>query len=234
MEQIFSLLKQAEKASQLALDSSGKIGYPCLGVVTNVKDPEGKRRIKVANGVSPVDSDWLRRLSHSPQVDAQLPEVGQTVLIFYADGLETNGYYLQIVNDTNPPRAKESAPDDHSEAIRGSRDATVGGDDDLGVDGKISVDAGESITINAGTSIRFQTTSGAFLELGATGFVTLSDAYGHVWTLGGSSGSTWTWNANGAAINVINANDFTINSKSIATLTAQDSRGDHLVTRGWS
>ncbi|BAY23709.1 hypothetical protein NIES2100_35010 [Calothrix sp. NIES-2100] len=234
MEKLFELWLTAEKASQIALDQQGRHQYPVLAVVTNNSDPENKRRIKVSLPSSPnLESDWLRRILPYPQIDPPLPAVGQTVLILYIDGVETNGFYLSVVNATNPPRSKDSAQNDYSESIPGNRSTEINGNDDLTVNKTVTTSAAEDITIKAGKSIKFQTDSGAYLELSEAGFVTLADAYGHKWTLGGSGGNAWVWDANGASIQVVNATNFSINNHQIATVGATDTHGDTITNRGW-
>lgn len=234
MERIFDIWLTAEKASQIALDQQGRHQYPVLAIVTNTSDPENKRRIKVSLPSSPgLESDWLRRLLPYPQVDPPLPAVGQTVLILYVDGVETNGFYLSTVNATNPPRSKDSVQNDYSEGIPGNREIEIAGDDDLTVNQNVNTSAGEDITVKAGKSIRFQTDSGAYLELSEAGLVMLGDAFGHKWTLGGAGGNAWVWDANGASIQVVNASNYSINGHQIATVGAIDTHGDTITNRGW-
>ncbi|AUT00886.1 hypothetical protein CLI64_11025 [Nostoc sp. CENA543] len=241
---LFDLLLQAQRATQIALDQQGRVPYPTLGVVVSNQDPEGQRRIKVVTASNPlVQSDWIRRLVPYRQYDPPLPQVGQTVLILYADGLETNAYYLQIVNDTNPPLDKSDAIDDHASVIDGDRTASIKGDDTTTVDGSstlevsnditnncdgdFSVDSEQNINMQAVQDLVLFASRYLRLQAGATNFIELGfDGTNRI-------SGTWTINLMGASINFINGSTVTLNGKSLATVGAIDSDGDTIVNKGW-
>jgi phage baseplate assembly protein gpV len=239
---IFEIWHQAKASQETIAELKNKPIAPYLAVVSNIDDPDGKRKIKVAQPHNPqLETDWLRRLQPHGDIDPPLPEVGSTVLVLSVDGVETNGWYLTCVNDTNPAQDKDDAALDHYESTKGKRLLEVMRDYVLKVAQdfivsalrSVLVNATEDITFTAGKTIRFSNTIGAYLELNASGFVVLGDAYGHVWTLGGTGGSEWTWNANGSSISIINASDLSINSQSVAVIGATDSHGDQIVTKGY-
>ncbi|WP_414579116.1 phage baseplate assembly protein V [Anabaena sp. CCY 9402-a] len=232
---LFDILLQSQKASQIAIDQQGRVPYPTLAVVVDVLDPENRRRIKVSTASNPqVQSDWIRRLTPFPQYDPPMPELGQTVLVFYADGLESNAYYLQLVNDTNPAISKGDALNDRAETIPGDDTTQVAGASTLEADsitnnceGDFTVDSQQSIdmqalqdlTLFASRYLRLQAGINNFIELGFDGTNRIS--------------GNWTINLSGASINFTNASTITINGQSIATVGATDSDGDTIITKGW-
>ncbi|BAY64989.1 hypothetical protein NIES22_50900 [Calothrix brevissima NIES-22] len=242
MEQLFEILNNAQKASQIAFDLVGRINQATLGIVVNNQDPENKRRIKVSLPSSPqVQSDWLRRLSTSPNIDAPLPAIGMTVLVLFAEGVETNGYYLSLINQTNPPRDKESAQDDYSEAIPGNKVVEVGGNLDEVISGDTtqSTSGNEehrtdgNILIECGQAITLRTDSGASITLSSAGYVEIKDVLGRRIRLGGVGGVNNQWDLAGYPLTVINATSFTINGKEVATVDATTNEGDVITNRGW-
>ncbi|ALF55616.1 hypothetical protein ACX27_26685 [Nostoc piscinale CENA21] len=243
---IFEILARSERANQFAIDQQGRSPYPTLGIVVENNDPEGRRRIKVALPSNPqVQSDWIRRLTPFPQFDPPLPEIGQTVLVFYADGLETNGYYLQLVNDTNPALAKDSALNDHATAVNGTRTTTIGGDDTTTVsgsstlqasedisnecDGDFSVDAGQDILMEGLRDLKLIASRYLRIQVSPSNYIELSfDGTNRV-------GGAWTINLSGSSINFINASSsaITINGKAVAVVGAAVSGGGTVVTSGY-
>lgn len=242
MNEIFNILVQSRRASQIAMDAVGRTPYPSLGVVVNNQDPENRRRVKVALPSNPtLESDWLMRLSPYPFVDAPLPQIGQTVLILYADGIETNGWYLSVMNDTNPSRDKQDAIKDLSEEIPGNKDVSIKGDKTEAVEGSVetSIEGNEDhrtegdIVVECGKALTLKTDSGASITLSSTGFVEIKDALNRRIRLGGPGGVTNQWDLAGFPLTVINASSFTINGQEVATLGAMDNDGDTLISKGW-
>ncbi|MBD2452243.1 hypothetical protein H6G76_35120 [Nostoc sp. FACHB-152] len=243
MQELFKVIKDSERANQIALDSVGRTPYPTLSIVTNVSDPANRRRIKVALPSSPgLESDWIRRLQTHPFIDPPLPTVGQTVLLFYADGNESNAFYLSIVNDTNPPANKDDIIKDYSEVIPGDKLSTVRGDDSLTVDGKITTNADDikwssekdiaaevkgNIFMNALQAITLQAAQYVMFKAGTWAIKIFSNGTTQM------SGGVLTIDCGGFGFHLTNVGTMTINGKSITTLGAVDSRGDSLVQRGW-
>lgn len=245
MNSLFEVWARSERASQLAIDQQGRSPYPTLAIVVQNQDPENRRRIKVALPHNPqVQSDWIRRLTPFPQFDPPLPQIGQTVLIFYADGLETNGYYLQLVNDTNPVLDKESALNDHHTAIPGHRKIEVSGNNTTAVEGDSTLEA-NNVSIVADTDFNLDADRDILMEgqrdlkllaarylriqVSPTNYIELSfDGTNRV------SGA-WTINLSGSSINFINAgsNAITINGKAVAVVGANNSDGSTVVTSGY-
>lgn len=158
---LFDDLFQATKAAPLALDLEGRSYAPYLAIVTNNADPQGDRRIKVTQpGAPTLETDWIRRLQPSPYIDPPLPPVGSTVLVLSIDGDTTNGWYLQCVNQTNPPLAKADPISDHHQRVPGDQSINVGSTFTLTVDGgaSITVGPGNVVTVSA-SEILVDTTS---------------------------------------------------------------------------
>jgi hypothetical protein len=244
----------ARNAEQL----EGRRLFPTTAIVVENNDPEYRRRIKVADPSygGKVASNWINAFRVSENSDPPLPKVNQLVMVFYADGDPEKGYYLALMTDTNPSRAKENPVDDFSEQIDGNREVVVGGnkkdiaegnhesfvggyhkiavggDSDIKIEQDFVTRANGSIDINCGESLTLRTDSGAFVSLTAAGYAIIQDAFGRKITLGGI-GNNGQWNLNNFPLEIINASDVTIAGKSVATVSAQDSRGDTLVTRGW-
>ncbi|MGJ3244932.1 MAG: phage baseplate assembly protein V [Elainellaceae cyanobacterium] len=208
MNKLFEILATSEVANRQALDSIGRQSYPIKAVVTNNNDPKSQRRIKVSDPAVPsLSSYWFRRLASSPFKDEPLPPVGSTVYVFFADGDPSDGFYLPLVNNTNPPLDKGDAINDHYEEIPGDRNIFVAGKFTLKNEAGIKVhgsdDGTYSIENASSTKITIQP-SGA-IEIDA-------------------SGNTFS---------ITNASDATIEGKSVATIGAVDTSGDALITRGW-
>jgi hypothetical protein len=244
MVNLIELLHNSQKATQVALDSQGRSPYGTLGVVVKNEDPDKKRRIKVALASSPqLESDWLRRLSTTPFVDEALPLIGQTVLVLWADGLETNGYYLTVNNLTNPPRDKEDIIKDYSAEIPGNKSVLVNGNDDLTVKGEVEVTSEKSVTAKADLDCKVEVKRNFIAQ--ALQAITLSAAQyvllqAGTWAIklfsnGTSemSGGVLTVNCAGFGFRLINVGTMSINDKPVVVLGATDSDGDTIVTRGW-
>lgn len=244
MVNLIELLHNSQKATQVALDSQGRSPYPTLGVIVQNVDPEKKRRVKVALASSPqLESDWLRRLDISPFSDPCVPTIGQTVLVLWADGLETNGYYLTVNNLTNPPRDKEDIVKDYSSEIPGNKSVLVNGNDDLTVKGEALITSEKSVTTKADLDCKVEVKRNFIAQ--ALQAITLSAAQyillqAGTWAFklysNGTSemtGGILTVNCGGFGLAFTNVGTMTINGKQICTTGAVDSRGDSLVTKGW-
>ncbi|MFN6531034.1 phage baseplate assembly protein V [Nostoc sp. ChiSLP03a] len=245
MNNIFEILNQSRLANQIALDQQGRIPYPTLAAVTTNIDPLNKRRIKVSLPSSPsLESDWIRRLDIAPGVDANLPPINSTVLILFVDGLESNGYYLPIINDTNPPKDKEDVVNDYYSSIPGDRNVSVSGTDTLNVSDEVAINSEKSITSTATEDVKAYSKRNIFMQ--ALQAITLSAAQyvllqAGTWSFklfsnGTSqmSGGILTIDCGGQGVHFTNCSTMSINGKEICTIDATDSRGDHITTKGWS
>ena len=212
MDLLTSLLR-AEQAADHAQDLQGRATYPVLCTVTNNDDPQGRRRIRCTVPAAPsLETTWLRRLETLPGFDPPLPTVGQTVLVLFVDGLETNGWYVSAVNATNPPEAKQSAQDDlYLTVPQGRLQLTVGA-------AQVTIENDGQVVVQNG---------GATITVSAVGAVTVTA--GAAITL--DAGSTLTLRADTVAFDTSSA---TLGGNQIATVGALDSRGDTLTTKGWA
>lgn len=244
---IFEILHNADRASKFALDLENRELFPTIAVVTNNKDPENKRRIKVALPASPgLESDWIRPLQTSPALDPPLPQVGSTVLYLSVDGT-LNSWYLNCLNDTNPPLDKDDPVIDHREKTLGKRILDVVKDYVIKVVQNLFIDAEGNINIKAGQRVTISNTAGASITLHEAGVAILSDNLGNKVILGGSTNGLGypsdiiceiltgniRFNMNGNAVEFLNTGNIAINSKSVATVGALDSDGDTLINRGY-
>jgi len=124
IEEIFRIWHQSVESNSRSLDSSGKITYPSLALVSSIN--ADNRTIRVADPVNPsIESSDLRRLRASASQDTYLPSIGSTVLCWYIDGIFSNGWFFPVENATNPPLLKEDPLRDHSEIFPGSFTITV-------------------------------------------------------------------------------------------------------------
>lgn len=161
-------LGQLQDISKVASNFAGRNIAPYLALVTNNDDPEDKRRIKVINPANPqLETTWLRRLDVTRGCDQPLPKVGETVLIFSVDGVDTNGWYLYCVNATNPAIAKEDVLNDF--AFEGEGRYRVTAQNTI----TIEVASGAAIVINANGSVSIM--SPTTVTLAANDFVINSD-----------------------------------------------------------
>ncbi len=245
MNNIFEILNQSQKANQIAIDQQGRMPYPTLGICVDNADPQNKRRIKVALPSSPsLSSDWIRRLDIAPGVDANLPPINSTVLILFVDGLESNGYYLPIINDTNPPKDKEDIVNDYYSSIPGSKNVSVSGTDTLNVSGEVAINSEKSITSTATEDVKAYSKRNIFMQalqaitLSAAQYVLLQAGtwFVKLYSNGTSEmgGGVLTVNCGGFGLRLINVGTMSINDKPVVVVGATDSRGDHIVTSGWS
>lgn len=189
-------LVQLDTVSKGANDLIGRNLAPYLAVVANIDDPLEMRRIKVISPVNPnLETDWIRRLDITNQLDAPLPKIGQTVIVFSIDGVLTNGWYLTVINATNKPLDKEDAAKDFQ----------------LESEGRYKVVAENTIELLSN--------SGATIKIEPSGQIEISTS------------ETIKLLANSIELET---NSATINGSAIATVGAIDSRGDVLVSKGWT
>jgi len=195
--------------------------------------------------------------------DEPVVPVGTTVLVGFAEGNPSDCYLIRTLsNDTNPPDPTQQNPTlDNTEEIPGNERRLVaqdsrhevGGDHTQEIQGNLSVTCQSdqvnisapmgdinvsasgagvgSVIITGDFSVTLQ--QGGASLVGQNGTWIFSNANGQSWTLGGTSGSEWTFNLGGATLNITGAGDAKINGNSIAVVGAVDSRGDHLVSRGY-
>lgn len=244
MKEIFEILLNSQRANQVALDQAGRSPYPTLAVCVQNDDDQNRRRIKVALPSNPsVQSDWVRRLDVTPYCDNPVVAIGQTVLIFYVDGLDTNMWYLPLINDVNPPRDKEDPLKDCSREIPGNNELTIKGDDTKAVEGKITANGGdiefnseedftvdtdkdismtcdEKLTLFAQQYLKLQAGPSNWIQLGANGDSSVS--------------GNWVFDMGGATLSFVNVGGFSINGEQICTTGAVDSDGDVIVNKGWT
>jgi len=232
--------------------------FPVLGIVSNNKDPENRRRVKIVDPLfgGIVDSAWINPIRVTQNYDPPLPQVNQMVIVFFVNGDNENGWYLPVMSDTNPSRSKIDAIADESYRVEGNRTTTidgdevstvegdttvnVGGDSDINLAGDVDADIQQNIDVRGeGTllidmagQVVIRNDSGAFIQLGGNGIVTIQDAFGRRITLGGV-GLGGQWNLNNLPLEIVNATSVTINSKQIATVGAVDNDGDTIVNKGW-
>jgi hypothetical protein len=223
LEDLFQKILNADAAAPIALDQKNRVPACFLGVVTRNDDPEKQRRILVSSPIIPgLDSYWVRRLQVMPFFDPPMPTIGQTVLLLSIAGDFINTFYLSVVNDTNAPiPGKKNVLDDSYQEIPGNGTTELRG----------------NLEVMAGKSIKLVTASGSYVELNESGEVVIASASGHKMTLGGSNGAI-ALDAQGGTINGINAGDFKLSTsasggKTVATVTAPDTRGDTLIGAGW-
>jgi Type VI secretion system/phage-baseplate injector OB domain len=214
---IFRTLVESQKANQVALEGLGRCYGLLFAIVTNTADPNQLRRIKCTTeskgGLT--ETDWLMALKVIPGFDPPIPPVGSSVIIGFINGDPHDGVYLgSTINRTNPQDQAQADPvKDNTQIIPG--------------DSLERID--QSLTIKVGKTFTLQNDAGAKIILNEDGHVILEDAFNNRMTLG----ETLTIALPGNTMQVTGASDVTIASKSVATIGAQDSRGDTLVSRGW-
>jgi hypothetical protein len=226
-----------------------------LAIVTDNNDPSGERRIRVTREIqgSQSQSYWIQCGRSTSFTDEPLPPIGTPVLIALVGGDPHDVYFLRTLsNQKNPPDKAQSnpikdntieIPGDERKSIRGNLDHDVSGAETRNIDGNltITVNGGNlsidstlgRIDINALDSVNITNESGASIRLMEDGSVLIADKFGKILTWGGGNGTIYNWNMNGANFTITNAANASINGKQIATIGAQDSRGDNLTTRGW-
>lgn len=206
MSPLLDILVNAKRANQLANDLQSR-QPPYLGIVTNNRDPNQERRIKVTDAASPgVESHWLRRIKSEPYTDACLPAIGSTVLVIPVEGDATNGWYVSLENATDPPHPKQDAINDRHQLVPGDQLQRVGKN--------YTLEVGDSLTLKAGSvEWVFNSDGEGGLTLKQTGDV--------------------NWDFGNAALYCTNVLDFKINGKSVTVVGAPDTDGDLLTGRGY-
>lgn len=213
MNQIFEALFSSAQAAPYANDLSNRQVFTVLAAVANNNDPDGLRRIRCTDPVNPnLETHWLRRATHAPGLDAQLPQIGETVRVTFIEGDPSSGFYDSAVNLVNPPLDKADPVSDTYEALRGDRTTTIAKSD--------LTDCTDSSTLKVGKTIRLENFAGAFIELSEDGSVTISNG-------------TVKLELNGSAMAISGATSLSVNGKEILSLGSVDSDGDVSVSRGW-
>jgi len=235
-----------------------------LATVTAIDPNTRRIRVSRENQGDIAQTDWIQAGRSTSFADEPLPPIGTTVLIGYCEGNPHDGYYLRsFANATNPPDPTQQQPEnDNTIVIPGNERRTVAGMQYDGVTGDRTIETGtgtngaltvttegavqvesttESIDVTALSpegkvtimgfqSVKLSDAFGASIEI-ANGLITIQDSLGRKIVMGGGS---WQFDLNGGTINYLNAGNVTINGKSVATVDALDSRGDTLITRGWT
>ncbi|QVQ57083.1 baseplate protein [Anabaena phage Elbi] len=239
--------------------------FPVLSVVVNNSDPENRRRIKIADPLfgNLVESNWIRPIRVSQNQDNPLPQINQMVIVWFVDGDSEKGYYLPVINDTNPSRDKLDAVNDSAVRIEGNNSLIVDGNDsgeiggnqtiaiageqNLNVDGNLIENIGGDIDQNVTGKIEVRSESTILID--ADGTIIIKNDSGAFISLGGNGevliqdsqgrkirlGGAFnsTWDLNGLPMQFINATSITIAGKQIATVGAVDSQGHTIVNKGW-
>lgn len=223
-------------------EDAGRLRYPTLSVVTDVDDPEELARVRVANPLNPQESTgWILQVAGYWETPLT-PEVGDTVLVIWAEGDYRQGVYLPVRNKRNPPNEDCDPTQDY--ALEVPRKAVVTVQDELTVrvDGETSVRlrsldartlethrqrATEYELVSPQITLRTPTSS-SFLTISNSG-ITLYSNQPIVWNLGGQ---TLTLQNLGTVL-ATNVSSARINGKEIAVVGALDSGGDVLVNRGY-
>jgi chitodextrinase len=215
-----------------------------------------RRQIKVSREVQggQSQSSWVPAGRSNRHTDEPLPLPGTTVLVALVEGNPHDMALLRTVpNDTNPPDPNQANPEndntteipgDDRTTILGNQTHGIGGDESRETDGKVNVlcNGGEYtidipyglIRMNARNTITLSNAAGASVELGQTGAVTLTDAWGHKLVLGGgANGDVLQWDLNGATLDMINVGGFKLNNKQVIVVGSTDSDGDTNINRGY-
>ncbi|XAI95724.1 valine-glycine repeat protein G1 [Dolichospermum phage Dfl-JY23] len=134
---------------------NGRRVFPILSVVTNNKDPEGRRRVKIADPLfsNLVESNWIRPIRVSQNQDNPLPQVNQMVIVWFVDGDSEKGYYLPIINDANPSRDKNDPVNDSAVRIEGNNSLKIDGNDSEDIGGNQTVAIAGEQNINVGSDL---------------------------------------------------------------------------------
>lgn len=240
----------------------GRVASVRMGVVVNNADPQGLRRIRAteASTGGAVTTDWLWRVVDAYD-DPPLPKKNMLVEVISFEGNPHARAYRTMCNAQNRPLAKGDIVNDWYRIVPGDRDLDIGKNEhtriageefrEIGGDRTVTIDAddlkqiGDSWKVEAGKDIEFVATGniriatkgGAAIVLTASGNAYIECAAGYRLTLGGSSSTTigtdLGMNLAGGVFRFDNPQDVIIDSKSVTTIGAIDSRGDSLVTRGW-
>lgn len=248
MDRIFGTLADSARANKIALDNDSRVNFPMIAVVSANDDPDNKRRIKIHLPSCPgLESQWLYRLTPNPDLDAPVTKIGQTVMVLFQDGIETNGFYISIQNATNPPIASDEPLIDHSESTKGKRLIDIVKDFVLSVAGKWTAQIKGNIDIKSNSRITFSNLAGASLTLHEVGVAIIQDSLGNRVVLGGQTlglgypsdiifdmvTSNLTLNMNNRAVQINNASDIKIGANSVAVVGALVTNGNSVISKGY-
>lgn len=262
---VYECLLYCYKMVKRSEEMTGRRVFPILSVVTNNNDPEDRRRIKIADPLfgGVVESGWIRPIRVSQNQDNPLPQLNQMVIVWFVDGDSEKGFYLPIINDTNPTRDKSDPVNDSAVRIEGNNTLNIDKNDNLSIGGNqtIAVTGEQNINVdgkkieNIGGAIdqnvtgKIEVRSESTILIDAQGNIIIKNDSGAFISLGGSGevliqdsagrklrlGGAFnsTWDLNGLPMQFINATSVKINAKEIATVGAVDSRGDTITNKGW-
>jgi len=255
MEEYNKLMKFVYEAAKLAIDQKGRQLYPLVAAVSDNKDPDNKRRIKVSDPTKggKVDSEWIKPMRIMPQLDTPMPRIGDSVLLLFLNGDPLDGLYIPMSNETNQPLDKVDPINDLSQIIPGNEIKKVIGNIETTISGEISkfvngvseefydkfykLYSKAEMILSSKTSMLVQgdiiaslASQGCSVTL-TNGVITWSWANGSK-TMTMVDGNV-AMNLGGGTFSIIGASGASINGKQIATIGALDTRGDTLTTRGW-
>ncbi|AND75512.1 baseplate protein [Nostoc phage N1] len=262
---VYECLLYCYKFAKHSEELQGRRVFPILSVVTNNKDPEERRRIKIADPLfgNLVESGWIRPIRVSQNQDNPLPQINQMVIVWFVDGDSEKGFYLPVINDTNPSRDKQDSVNDSAIRIEGNNSLKVDGNDsgeiggnqtlaiageqNINVDGNMIENIGGDIDQNVDGKIEVRSESTILID--ADGTIIIKNDSGAFISLGGNGevliqdsagrkirlggGFNSTWDLNNLPMSFINATSVTIAGKEIATVGAVDNDGDTIVNKGW-
>lgn len=200
MNNIFEALHSSQQAAKRAKDQDNRVIYPILAIVTEVKN----RKIRVADPANPlIASDWLYRAAKVKGSDPRTPDIGNTVLCFFVNGLSFAGYYLPVENETNPFYEDKENPDNSDQDVLPGNQITH-------IKGRQEITVDESILI--------KTKSGSSIFLDDDGSITLTSASGKSITLDD--------------LIQISSNIVKIGGSDVLTIGSQDTGGFINITKG--
>jgi hypothetical protein len=215
---MYSEIAELIKFLPLLRDLSKRSLYDRLAVVTDNRDPDGQRRVRVSlssqGGLT--QSYWAQCGRSAVHSDEVLPEIGTTVLVGAVEG-NPNELYVKrsYCNATNPPDPTQGDPvKDHTIQVPGNQRHTIGGDSYKGIGGKeeritqgdVTVTSkGDRLSINCpyGDIEILATDAGNEILIKGSYKVRLEQegAYlegkGGAWTFGNASGQRWTFGGAG-------------------------------------
>ncbi|AND75601.1 baseplate assembly protein [Nostoc phage A1] len=181
---------------------NGRRVFPILSVVTNNNDPEGRRRVKIADPLfgNLIESNWIRPIRVSQNQDNPLPQINQMVIVWFVDGDSEKGYYLPIINDANPSREKDDPVNDSavriegnntiridkndSETVGGNQTVAIAGEQNINVDGNLIENIGGDIDQNVTGKIEVRSESTILID--ADGTIIIKNDSGAFISLGGN------------------------------------------------
>lgn len=245
---------QIKDSAKFAESLRGRAIGSKLGIVSVNEDPQHMRRIKVVFADKPgLDSYWIMRSANSHNLDYPVPKIGQTVRVEFIDGDITKGFYSVLENGVNKPHQTKNELIDYSQIVEGDFHLNVveeinrGAGKDINdkslanvnteADKAITSEAGTTIDLKAGQKITIKAGATTLLTVNANGTITLACALINIESAAinfiGTGGVNGSVDINAANFNLTNVVNAKINGKSIATVSAIDSNGDTLVSKGW-